>query len=349
MGRVRWAAPLHGGGGGEGGSLDDVSATDDTAPSVPSPDAPRLEELGLRRGALVAGAYRILRPLGAGGMGLVALARDEKLERLVALKFIRPELFEREELRAYFVDEARAMARVVHPNVLVVHAFGEHDRVPYFVMEHVDGPSAEEWLADARRAGAAPDLDEGARILDQACLGVAAVHASATVHRDLKPSNLLMTPDLQVRVSDLGVARILEGGASGAGRLVGSAAYMAPEATLGEELPSELALRRDVYALGCIAYEILTGRAPFEAPTDTGLMAKHLLDVPPRPTELRADLPAGYDPVLLRAVDKDVHRRWPTVEALREALARARAGTLEPARILIADDDPDWCALLSDA
>ncbi|MDB5213471.1 MAG: Serine/threonine-protein kinase PknB [Myxococcaceae bacterium] len=311
----------------------------------PCADIPIMRELGLQRGTMIADTYRIVRPLGSGGMGVVTLAHDDRLDRDVAIKFVRPELFN-QNLRDLFSVEARAMARVSHPNVLTVHTFGDHDGTPYFVMEYVEGPTVEQWLEQRRGA---PDIEEALRILDQTCLGVEAIHAASTVHRDLKPSNLLIDATLRVAVSDLGVARILEG-ASGADAtcIVGSAAYMAPEAALGDDSKPELATRRDIYALGCIAYELLTGRPPFVAPTDMGLMAKHLLEMPPLASSLRADL-TGYDDVLLRALDKDPHKRWRSVGAFRRALERVRAGEEIPARILIADDDEDWRTLLHDA
>jgi eukaryotic-like serine/threonine-protein kinase len=310
-------------------------------------DLPIMRELGLTNGTMIADTYRIVKPIGAGGMGVVTLAHDTALDRDVAIKFVRPELFGHQNLRDLFTVEARAMARVSHPNVLTVHTFGEHEGVPYFVMEYVDGPTVEQWL---ERQDGVPDIEEGLRILDQTCLGVEAIHAASTVHRDLKPSNLLIDATLRVAVSDLGVARILEGVEGGdPSCIVGSAAYMAPEAALGEGSKPELATRRDIYALGCIAYEVITGRPPFVAPTDMGLMAKHLLEPAPPASSLRADLPSTYDDVLMRALEKDPHKRWRTVGAFRRALLSVRAGEEIPDRILIADDDPDWRMLLHDA
>ncbi len=324
-----------------------LSGWDSSDEPDPCADVPILRELGLRRGTVIADAYRIVRPLGAGGMGVVTLAHDEHLDRDVAIKFVRPELFAHQNLRELFRIEARAMARVAHPNVLAVHASGEHEGTPFFVMEYVDGATAEQWL---EQQSGPPDVDEVLRILDQACRGVEAIHGASTVHRDLKPSNLLIDSSLRVAVSDLGVARILAGArGSDATCIVGSAAYMAPEAALGDDSKLELATRRDVYALGCIAYELLTGRPPFVAPTDMGLMAKHLLEIPPPVSSLRADLLPGYDDVLLRALEKDPHKRWRSVAAFRAALERVHAGDEMPARILIADDDGDWSSLLHDA
>ena len=325
----------------------DGTMNDLMLPPDPCADIPIMQELGLRRGTMIADTYRIVRPLGAGGMGVVTLAHDDRLDRDVAIKFVRPGLFTDQNLRELFSVEARAMARVSHPNVLAVHAFGEHEGISYFVMEYVDGPSVEQWIEE--RKGAAR-IEEALSILDQACLGVEAIHGASTVHRDLKPSNLLINASLHVAVSDLGVARILEGARGGEAHcVVGSAAYMAPEAALGDDSKPEHATRRDIYALGCIAYELLTGRPPFVAPTDMGLMAKHLLEAPPAATSLRADLPSGYDPVLLRALDKDPHKRWPSVGAFRRALEYVQTNEAIPDRILIADDDPDWRDLLQES
>ena len=308
-----------------------------------------MTELGLTQGTMIAGTYRIVRPLGAGGMGVVTLAHDEHLDRNVAIKFIRPELFAAEDLRNYFITEARAMARVSHPNVLTVHTFGEHSGIPYFVMEYVDGPTVEEWLAKSLMRGRT-DVAEALRIFDQTCLGVSAIHEANTIHRDIKPSNLLIDKTLRVAVSDLGVARILEGAGGGQScTVVGSAAYMAPEAALGDDTRPELATSRDVYALGCLAYELLSGRPPFLAPSDMGLMAKHLLETPQPISCLREDLRLDYDDVLLRALEKDPHRRWPTVEALRSAVLAVRERALEPRHLLIVDDDDDWRSLIERA
>ncbi|MDF2696290.1 MAG: serine/threonine protein kinase [Labilithrix sp.] len=306
-----------------------------------------LAAVGLKPGDVVDRTYRIERTLGVGGMGVVALAHDERLDRRVAIKLIKPELFAFPEMRTFFDNEARAMARVSHPNVVHVYAFGEHGTVPYFVMEYVEGRTVEHWLR-SRPAGSPPDLDEAVRILDQACLGVEAIHESHTVHRDIKPSNLLLEDNGRVRVGDLGVARILESVES-ANVVVGSALYMAPEAALAEEDGSDLAARRDIYALGCLAYELFTGRPPFLGATDMNVLSQHVLQDPAPPSTYRPDLPPGYDEILLRALAKDPHRRYTSVGAFRRALLAEHSGTREPERILIADDDPDWRTIIGDS
>jgi serine/threonine-protein kinase len=306
-----------------------------------------LASVGLRQGALVDRTYRIGEALGVGGMGVVASATDERLDRRVAIKFIKPELFAFSEMRTFFHNEARAMARVSHPNVLQVYAFGEHEGTPYFVMEFVEGRTVEQWLRQ-RPVGTFPELTEAVRILDQACLGVEAIHTTSTVHRDIKPSNLLIDAQFRVAVGDLGVARILESATSG-NFIVGSAAYMAPEAALGEDEAPELASRRDIYALGCLAYELLTGRPPFTGVTDMNVLSQHVLTDPPPPTSVRPDLSEGWDRVILKALEKDPYRRYETVAAFRGAILGEASGTREPERILIADDDPDWRTIIHGA
>lgn len=317
-----------------------------TSGIVPRGDDP-LASVRLHEGALVDRTYRVERSLGVGGMGVVALARDEQLDRRVAIKFIKPELFAFPEMRTFFHNEARAMARVSHPNVLQVYAFGEHEGTPYFVMEYVEGKTVDKWLR-LRAEGEPTDLAEVIRILDQACLGVEAIHATGTVHRDLKPSNLLIDASFRVSVGDLGVARILESTHNG-NFIVGSASYMAPEAALGEDEAPELAARRDIYALGCIAYELLTGRPPFVGQTDMNVLSQHVLQEAAPPSALRPGLPDAFDEVVMKALAKDPHKRYETIGAFRRALVAAHEGTREPERILIADDDPDWRTILHSA
>lgn len=336
----------------------------ETAPSTQEPSRPlrpdppvsavveravdeSLASVGLKPGDVVDRTYRIERTLGIGGMGVVALAHDERLDRRVAIKLIKPELFAFPEMRTFFDNEARAMARVSHPNVVHVYAFGEHGAVPYFVMEYVEGRSVEHWLR-SRPADTLPDLDEAVRILEQTCLGVEAIHASQTVHRDIKPSNLLLEDSGRVRVGDLGVARILES-ADSANVVVGSALYMAPEAALAEEEGPDLADRRDIYALGCLAYELFTGRPPFLGATDMNVLSQHVLQDPAPPSVHRPDLPPGYDEIILRALAKNAHRRYASVGAFRRAILAEHGGTREPERILIADDDPDWCTIIAES
>ncbi|MCA9586166.1 MAG: protein kinase [Myxococcales bacterium] len=299
-------------------------------------------------GTIIHGAYRVVEELATGGMGVVMLARDEQLDRDVAIKFVRQELLADEGLRARFVSEARAMARVRHPNVVQIYAFGQHESVPYFVMEFVKGQTVQALLRSWSSGVAPPDLPLALRLLDETCKGVEAIHAAGTVHRDLKPSNLLLDSSRELRVTDFGVAdRLQRRGVNGELQIVGTPEYMAPEIVDGSEIPPELSYRSDVYSLGCIAFELLTGTPPFAGESTVEQMVARVVQEPPRPSARRPDLTTAFDDVVLRALDRDPATRTPTAEAFRRALRAAADQTSEPVRILVADDDEDFRQLLS--
>lgn len=299
-------------------------------------------------GAVIHGVYRVIKALATGGMGVVVLAHDEQLERDVAIKFVRPELVDCSGLRERFLAEARSMARVAHPNVVQIYAFGEYGNAPYFVMEYIEGQTVQALLRAWKDDNVPIDLALALRLLDDACKGVTSIHAAGTVHRDLKPSNLLIDAKGELRVTDLGVADLLQRlGPNGEREVVGTAEYMAPEIIAGAETPPELAYRVDVYSLGCLAFELLTGSPPFDGESPVERMMAHILYDAPRPSARRRGLTTDFDEVVLRALAKDPTKRTPTVEAFRCALLAAGANTIEPVRILIADDDEDFRHLLS--
>jgi CheY-like chemotaxis protein len=291
-------------------------------------------------GDVVGGGYRILGELGRGAMGVVLLGFDLQLQRKVAIKLVNS-AGRGPDVRSRFVQEARAMALVNHPNVLHIHAFGEHLGVPYFVMELVEGQTADDWLFEA---GGLPDLDVALGVLDDICKGVSAIHAAGAVHRDLKPSNVLLDGELRARVADLGLAApYLNGGV--VKEIAGTPAYMAPEVAFdGEQPASPLS---DVYALGCMAYELLTGTLPFDAETALGLMVQHATLVPPPPSSRRLGLPSAFDDVILKALEKRPEDRTASADLFRRSLKEARASSVEPVRILVAEDDQDFRDLLA--
>ena len=289
----------------------------------------------------IAGSFRVIRQLGSGGMGVVLLAEDTTLDRKVALKLIRPELA-RPDFFERFVTEARAMARVNHPNVAQVHTFGIHEGAPYLVMELVEGKTLDEWLVEQ---GGPPDVDLTLRIIGGLCAGVSAIHARDTVHRDLKPGNVILDERLEPHVVDLGLAVLGSGPVSNDGEIIGTPGYMAPEIVFPTEEPGPLA-RTDVYAIACIAYEMLTGEAPFSSPHETGMLLQHATQPIPLPSAVRPELGTAFDDALLRGLSKLPSKRTPTPEALYRALAAARAGSLEPVHILVAEDDEDFLTLV---
>jgi len=233
------------------------------------------------------------------------------------------------------------MALVNHPNVLAIHSFGEHGSIPYFVMELVDGQTVDSWLS---RSDGRADLDEALAILNDVCQGVSAIHAAGTVHCDLKPSNVLLDHELRVRVADLGFAApYVAGGVTKV--IAGTPEYMAPELAFESNLPASKS--SDIYALGCMAYEMLTGNLPFEGQTALAIMVQHLTEVPVLPSQRRPGLPLAFDDVLLKALEKRPQDRFASADLFRRALKEARASSVEPVRILVAEDDPDFRDLLA--
>jgi eukaryotic-like serine/threonine-protein kinase len=311
-------------------------------------------------GELIDGTYRITEEISRGAMGVVLGAFDEHLQRHVATKWIRGELLRPGFVRR-FLQEAQAMARVAHPHVVRIHAYGQHQHVPYFVMERIDGHTLEEWLN--RRFREDPSRDEAPRssphlkgtefqtevnlrlrLLDEICAGVAAIHAAGTVHRDLKPSNILLDTELRCHVADFGVSTL--GHAPDSTQVGGTLVYMAPELVLsfGEQQPGHAV--SDVYSLGCIASELLNFGDPVPAHRRR-ISSLRQKDARVEPVSLHPALPSALTRVIQDALHPDPALRTQSVEAFQSALQRARAGV--PDRILIAEDDDDFRELLREA
>ncbi|HEX4475195.1 MAG TPA: protein kinase [Polyangiaceae bacterium] len=294
----------------------------------------------LAAGGVIDGKYRLVRELGRGAMGVVVMAHDETLDRNVAVKLIQAELTS-PGFKVRFLEEARAMARVNHRNVVQIYACGEHGTVPYFVMELVEGTTAEEWL---ERQTEPLEVSDAVRLLAAVCEGVSAIHAADTLHRDIKPSNILLDAELHPRVADFGVSTYRSRRASRP-EVVGTPAYMAPE--IAFPMPDEQATQRaDVYSLACVAYELLTGEQPFSAENDRQYFFQHATTPVRPPSTVRPDLPKAFDRVLLNALAKDPNERTPTVEAFRRDLLIASEDSPEPVRILVAEDDEGFRDIL---
>jgi len=290
-------------------------------------------------GTTVAGSYRVLRLLGRGGMGSVWLARDGTLNRDVALKLVDHEAWGGRDARAVFLREARAMAKVKHPNVVTIHAFGEHAGVPYFVMEYVPGTSLERLLAAHEH-----DLgfDQAIHILDQVCRGVEAIHRAGALHCDIKPGNVLIGASFRVAVADLGLARAVgeTGGMKG-----GTPGYIAPEVVAGSEYesadgPDE---RADVYAVGALAYNLLTGQPAFAAESVNATLQRQLDGDLEAPSSI-AEVPAAFDDILTRALHRDPRARHASAEALRRELSAACDALVRhypDTTVFVVDDDDE--------
>jgi eukaryotic-like serine/threonine-protein kinase len=296
-------------------------------------------DIELPRDGIIDGRYRVLDRIGDGGMGVVLRAQDLRLHRQVALKLIRPHLVEDRELVAQFMAEARTMAQLRHPNVVEVYDFGEHDGRPYFVMRLVEGPDLDTWVSDQSLP---LPVDVALGILGQVCEGVAAIHDAGVVHRDIKPENMLVDAGFRVVVTDFGLVRPLAEPVTQAAFQItgGTASYMAPELARDDEMPSSLATRADVYALGILAYWLLVGHHPFSAKTRGQMLDMQIRARVPPPSEVRPDLPRELDPVVLQALHKDPRRRTADARILADQLrlARLRIGRPRP-RVIVIDED----------
>ena len=277
----------------------------------------------LSPGSVFAG-FRIDGVAGRGGMGVVYRATELALDRTVALKLIADGALGDAGARARSVLESRLAASIEHPNVIPIHAAGEHDGVAYIVMRYVRG---EDLAARLRRTGPL-GVGEAAAIVTQVAAALDAAHAAGLVHRDVKPANVLVADD-HVYLTDFGVARDTRAtsGLTRTGDWVGTLDYVAPEQIRGERIDH----RADVYSLGCVLCQTLTGQVPFPRESDEGRLWAHLHAVPPRPSAVVRGVPRGFDAVVARALAKDPDLRWQTAGDLGVAVLAARDGRPLPA------------------
>ncbi|MGW1006494.1 protein kinase domain-containing protein [Streptomyces sp. NPDC002520] len=273
---------------------------------------------------LIAGRYRLRDAIGRGAMGEVWRAFDETLGRPVAVKLLLPHDSD-PTAPSRFRLEAQTAGRLSHPHVVGVMDFGEHEGRLFLVMELVDGDSLARLLTDY---GPLP-AERVARIAAQAAAGLATAHRQGIVHRDIKPANLLMDADGTLKIGDFGIARFLDdpGAAlTATGQIVGTSLYLAPERALGRTAgPAS-----DVYSLGCVLYQLLTGRPPFQADSALAVLHQHLDSAPVPPRQLGADLPPAFESYLLGLLAKEPESR-PTAEEVADWFGRgAWRGAPEP-------------------
>ncbi len=260
--------------------------------------------------------HEVLDRLGRGGMGIVYRARDARLGRIVALKTLAEARYATREQIERFLDEARAVARLRHPNIVAIHAIGEHEERPYLSLEFVEGGSLAHRLVDGPMAPrpAAELVETLARAIDVA-------HRAGVVHRDLKPSNVLLTAEGVPKVSDFGLAKLMDSDSAltCSGQVMGTPSYMAPEQA---ENSKQVGPAADVYALGAILYQELTGRPPFlgDSALETIKLVANTEAVPP--TRLRPNVPRDLETICLSCLEKDPARRYESAAALGEDLRR---------------------------
>ena len=262
--------------------------------------------------------FRVLELLGAGGMGVVYRAEDMRLQRAVALKFLLPQYVLDDSAKERFLLEARSAAALDHPNICTVYEVGEtEDGQLYLAMPLYAGETL-----SARLAREGPlDTQEALAIARQLADGLACAHAAGIVHRDLKPSNLMLPPEGPVKILDFGLAKAKGLSLTRSGVQLGTVAYMAPEQICGEPVDP----RTDLWALGVVLYEMLTGRRPYEGEVDISLARSIVNDEPAHPSTLRTTIPPEVETIVLRLLEKDPARRPPTAAELARDLEAAQA------------------------
>lgn len=266
------------------------------------------------------GRYRVLEPLGRGGMARVYRAYHPQLDRYAAIKVLRSDLVQEETFLARFQREAQAVAMLRHPNIVQVFDHDVEDDISYMALELLEGDSLKNRLHDYRIRGESMPLGEVVRILLDVLDGLAYAHNEGMIHRDIKPGNILLTKQGRAVIADFGIAQMVGGTRHTVpGALLGTMDYMAPE----QGLEGQSDARSDIYSLGVVLYEMLTQRTPFEADTPLVVLMKHARDPLPLPRQIDPSIPEPFERIVLKALAKDPEDRYQSAEAMAEALQEA--------------------------
>ncbi|MGH9267314.1 MAG: protein kinase domain-containing protein, partial [Acidimicrobiales bacterium] len=266
------------------------------------------------------GRYELVRLVARGGMADVYLAHDLTLDRRVALKVLFPELSVDPTFVERFRREAQAAANLSHPNIVSVYDWGEHDGTYFIVMEFIEGRTLWQLL----KAEGMLLADRAADIGAEVAAALAFAHKRGVVHRDIKPGNVLLSPSGQVNVADFGIARAIstDRDLTQTGAVMGTATYFSPEQAQGERLDG----RSDVYSLGIMLFEMVTGRPPFQGDNPVAVASKHVRDAVPRPRSVNPDIPPAFEAIILQAVAKNPNDRYASAEEFQGDLVRFRQG-----------------------
>ncbi|MEA3326374.1 MAG: protein kinase [Chloroflexota bacterium] len=258
--------------------------------------------------------YKLLQPLGSGGMAVVYKAVDEMLERTVAVKFLREDYAKDSAFRERFKQEAKSAANLSHPNIVTVHDFGLNEDQVFIVIEYIDGTDLKTLIRKQGRFS----LEDTVDLMAQACAGVGYAHRAGLVHCDIKPHNMLVSHDFQLKVTDFGIARALATIHPDEKMDVvwGSPHYFSPEQAAGGA-PSPAS---DVYSLGVILYEMLTNQLPFKASDATELARMHREEIPVSPRELNPNIPESLEDIILKVLSKEPSARYRTADQLGRVL-----------------------------
>jgi dienelactone hydrolase len=276
--------------------------------------------------------YRVLEPIGAGGMGIVYLAEDTRLHRKVAVKFLPPAVALDQHARARFMREAEAASALDHPNIATIYEIGDWEQQLFIAMAFYEGETLERRIERGSMA-----FGEVASIVEQLAGGLTAAHAAGIIHRDLKPANIMLRPDGQVKILDFGLAKLLPHEETATrvttvGTTVGTVAYMSPEQARGEDVDAAT----DVWALGIMFYQMLAGRLPFRGAHAVAIMSSVLNDAPPPITRARVDVPKEFDEILAATLVKDHAARTVTASQVAVAVAAYRTRVASSERLAAA-------------
>ncbi|MCA9968726.1 MAG: serine/threonine protein kinase, partial [Anaerolineales bacterium] len=282
-------------------------------------------------GVVLGGKYRITERLGRGGMAEVYLANQENLDRNVAIKLMHAFLVTEQDFLQRFKREARAMAAMNHPNIVSVYDFDVYgENTYYLVMEYISGGTLKDRLASLAAAGERLPLPEAVRLTLQVAEALDYAHGRSMVHRDVKPANIMLNERGNAILTDFGIVKLVGGQSmayTATGALIGTPAYMSPEQAMGA--PGDA--RSDIYSLGVLLYQMVTGHLPFDADTPLAIVLKHVNDPVPPPVRYNPDVPAAIQHILLKALAKSPDDRYETAGELALALRQADLSQKAPA------------------
>ncbi len=278
-------------------------------PQSPRPVSSAWQLPALLPGTMLGGRYEILQTLGEGGMGAVYKAEDREVGRTVALKVIRPELASNPDILQRFKQELRLSHQVTHKNVIRIYDLGEGEGVKFITMEYIEGKDLRSLIREKKRF----TPEEAVSVIHQVCLALDAAHSVGVIHRDLKPQNIMQDGSGRILVMDFGLARTLQGdGMTQTGALVGTMEYMSPEQALGQELDQ----RSDIFALGLILYEMLTGKMPFVAESALASLIKRTQERAIPVSDIDGQIPGALSGVVSKCLERDLNQRYQNVPAI---------------------------------
>jgi serine/threonine protein kinase/Tfp pilus assembly protein PilF len=281
----------------------------------------------LSSGSTFAGRYQIIEELGRGGMGWVYRALDNKLNEEVALKLIRPEIASDKNTVQRFSNELKIARKIAHKNVGKMYDLNEEEGTHYITMEYVSGQDLKGLVRQSKQLTVGTAIS----ITQQICDGLTEAHSLGVVHRDLKPSNIMIDKNGNARIMDFGIARSVEGKSmTGAGVMIGTPEYMSPEQVEGKDVDQ----RTDIYSLGIILYEMLTGRVPFEGDTALAVAVKQKTEMPKAPTEYNERIPEDLSHLILRCLEKDKEKRYQSVDGVSSDLSNVEKGVPTAERVI---------------